>query len=336
MALRTNLKNKKGSPLVSIIIPCFNSSKTILKAIKSCQKQTYSNLEVIVVDDGSSDETEKKIRTIKDKRIKIIKQKNLGASAARNRGLLHAKGKYIQFLDSDDFLGRDKIKGNLQQLEPLSGSKKIGLSDTVYFNDGENPESGIRQTGWPLVNHSNPTEWLVEMLGPEKGSMVQTSAWLTPRSIAHKIGPWNEKISLNDDGEYFARAVLNVDCICKSNIGETFYRKYRSQKSLSGTREKKHLKSGLKAIDLIASHLFKKTKSEKAKKAIARHYKEFAFFYYLDSPKIAEIALKKARKLGYNKMNPCFGTIFGRVLSFIFGWKNIKKLQAFIYKTKKL
>lgn len=89
---------------VSIIIPCFNAEKTIIRTLKSIESQSMGNYQVVMIDDGSTDNTEKIIKKyIKDKNDYLyIKQKNSGVSAARNRGLEKAKGKYISFLDADD------------------------------------------------------------------------------------------------------------------------------------------------------------------------------------------------------------------------------------------
>ena len=93
--------------MISIIIPAYNAEKYIIRCLKSCINQSYRNIEVIVVDDGSTDETVKKCRIIKDSRIKIISKKNAGVSEARNTGIQVAKGEYIFFLDADDYLEKD-------------------------------------------------------------------------------------------------------------------------------------------------------------------------------------------------------------------------------------
>ena len=90
--------------LFSIIIPTYNREKFIVKTIQSVLSQTYTNFELIIVDDGSTDNTEKFVRNVKDKRIKFFKKENEERGAARNYGTNKAKGDYITFLDSDDLL----------------------------------------------------------------------------------------------------------------------------------------------------------------------------------------------------------------------------------------
>ena len=90
--------------LFSIIIPTYNREKFIVKTIQSVLSQTYTNFELIIVDDGSTDNTEKFVRNVKDNRIKFFKKENKERGAARNYGTNKAKGDYITFLDSDDLL----------------------------------------------------------------------------------------------------------------------------------------------------------------------------------------------------------------------------------------
>ncbi len=102
---------------VSIIIPAYNSENTIKSTIYSCLNQTYKDIEIIVVDDGSIDNTGNIVRSIADSRIKYNFYENQGRSIARNTGLKLAKGKYIQFLDSDDTIDPKKIEKAIHLLE---------------------------------------------------------------------------------------------------------------------------------------------------------------------------------------------------------------------------
>ena len=98
---------------ISVIIPTYNRSFQILRSVSSVLNQIEVLCEVIVVDDGSSDDTEKVLAQVSD-RIRYIKTKNYGVSAARNRGILEAQGDWIAFLDSDDVWHLDKIKRQIE------------------------------------------------------------------------------------------------------------------------------------------------------------------------------------------------------------------------------
>ena len=95
--------------LISIIINVYNGERYIKKCIDSVICQTYKNIEIIVINDGSVDHTLKILKSYQDKRIKIINQKNKGLSLSRNVGISHAKGKYYYFLDMDDYIEKDTI-----------------------------------------------------------------------------------------------------------------------------------------------------------------------------------------------------------------------------------
>ena len=97
------LYNKIKLPLISIIIPTYNREYTLLFSIKSVLNQTYKNFELLVVDDGSEDDTESLVKKISDPRVRYIRhKKKLGANSARNTGIMASKGNYIAFNDSDD------------------------------------------------------------------------------------------------------------------------------------------------------------------------------------------------------------------------------------------
>ena len=92
-----------ASPVISVIIPTYNMEPWITDTIHSVLKQSFSNFECIIIDDGSTDNTVSTIQQIHDPRLHILQQTNQGVSAARNTGLSHAKGQYIAFMDADDY-----------------------------------------------------------------------------------------------------------------------------------------------------------------------------------------------------------------------------------------
>jgi glycosyltransferase involved in cell wall biosynthesis len=124
------MKNSNTLPLVTVIIPCFNREKFIKSTLESVMNQTYKNMEIIVIDDGSTDNTRDIINKYEDT-IKILEhsnRSNKGQSASINLGLKHSKGEYIAILDSDDLFIKNKIE---QQVSFLINNNEIGL---VYSN----------------------------------------------------------------------------------------------------------------------------------------------------------------------------------------------------------
>ena len=125
-----------NNELVSIIIPVYNRAKIIKKTIKNMQLQTYKNIEIIIVDDGSTDEIEKVINEVKkDQRIKFFRtNKNRGACFARNLGVSKSKGKYIAFQDSDDLWNEEKIYKQLDYLKRENADICICGMNLIYEN----------------------------------------------------------------------------------------------------------------------------------------------------------------------------------------------------------
>ena len=104
-------------PLVSIIIPVYNSAKYISRAIRSAISQTHENIEILVVDDGSTDKTPEIVTVFEDNRIRLVCQEHKGQGAARNNGIRISQGQYLTFLDSDDLYMPDKIEKEVDFLE---------------------------------------------------------------------------------------------------------------------------------------------------------------------------------------------------------------------------
>jgi glycosyltransferase involved in cell wall biosynthesis len=128
------------NPLVSIITPCHNNAEFIGSAIASALNQTYSNLEIIVIDDGSTDNSVEMIRSFNDYRLRWESQPNQGAPIARNRGLELAQGSLIKFLDADDILLDDCIERQVAQNEELPPDKKaIVYGDAIWIDQEGNP-----------------------------------------------------------------------------------------------------------------------------------------------------------------------------------------------------
>jgi len=136
-----------GDELVSVIIPTYNRAGTILKSVKSVLEQTYQNIEIIIVDDGSSDNTEDIINKLNSKKIRYVKHsKNMGAGAARNTGIKAARGKYISFQDSDDEWLPEKLEKQIEVIAGLPiefgvvycGILKIGCNKNIYMPSFKN------------------------------------------------------------------------------------------------------------------------------------------------------------------------------------------------------
>ena len=135
--------------LISVIIPTYNRRDKVTYAVKSVLDQTYSNIEVIIIDDASTDNTEAEIKKIKDDRIRYIYlEKNHGAAGARNVGIKEANGTYIAFQDSDDIWEKEKLQ---IQIDKMAGNDNVGLvyCAMVQFDTKGRPLSLIPEKKLP-------------------------------------------------------------------------------------------------------------------------------------------------------------------------------------------
>ena len=133
--------------MISIVLPSYNRAHILPKAVESILRQTYKDFELIIVDDGSSDNTCEVVKSFDDNRIVYVRQENAGACVARNNGIDHARGEYIAFQDSDDIWHQDKLEKQLKTLQEknadivfcrmnrMSGGKIVGLVSD-YFKEG--------------------------------------------------------------------------------------------------------------------------------------------------------------------------------------------------------
>ncbi|TAM36219.1 glycosyltransferase family 2 protein [bacterium] len=190
----------KTDPLVSVIIPTYNRAHLIGRAIKSVLAQTYTNLEAIVVDNASSDNTAEVVNSISDGRLKFIRHDvNKGPAASRNTGLRNSRGDYITFLDSDDEWFPQKTALQLDVFKSEEG-KGVGLVFANGFNEAGN---AMFITGAvPSGVYYDPRR---DKFYPLKKLIVPPSGWMLPAGVAKKIGYFDESMITWDDGDYLVR-----------------------------------------------------------------------------------------------------------------------------------
>ncbi|KLT66633.1 glycosyltransferase family 2 protein [Pedobacter sp. BMA] len=318
-------------PLVSIIIPLYNAEDFVKDCIYSAINQTWENKEIIVVDDGSTDNSLNIVNSFNDERITVISQKNKGASAARNKGLEAARGKYIQFLDADDILGTEKIA---TQVKSLSTSEEhLSLCHTVHFDDGTDPFQYLPQNEWYSKDIADPIDFLIKLYSgsdilPGFGGMIQPNAWLVPLTLIHKAGLWNEKLTTDDDGEFFCRVLVNSSGIKFADKGINYYRKHKNLVSLSNATNHSAFGSIYHSIGLKYDHLNKFVSPGIIDIIFSRFYWELALSSYPLDKTLSAKAIKKSRTLSNKKFGYSGGTN-SKMISKLLGWK-AARLVSFI------
>ena len=183
-------------PYFSIIIPCFNRAHIINRAIQGVLEQTFQDFEILIVDDGSTDNTKSTIQELNDTRIKYIYQNNAGVCSARNTGAKQANGDFLIFLDSDDMVEKSWLKD---------------------FFDLTNQKYDFLSCNMTLVN-LDKSEVLVSALNPFKNVRMKGNSipgsWAIKKSIFIKVGMFDENIKFGENVELRFR--LNQE---KINIG---------------------------------------------------------------------------------------------------------------------
>jgi len=315
-------------PTVSILVPAYNAERWIAEALESALAQTWKQTEIIVVDDGSRDQTRLVADRYQSAGVKVFHQQNEGSAAARNHAFAESRGDFIQYLDADDLLSPDKIAEQVELLQ-RNPPRMLAVSPWTYFFDGQAPAEGRAQDQWPVADCDDPVNFLVELMGPNgQFAEVPPGAWLTPRSLAAKAGAWDHLRSPDDDGLYFARVVLASAGIRRSPHGRFYYRKHPQGGSLTSTRSQQLVRGAFATTDLKVKLLLARTQEPRAKSAAVHAYMHRAFEAYPFCPEVTDMALQRVRELGGTSFVPPFPTWKGQLLSRLIGWKAAKRAQT--------
>jgi glycosyltransferase involved in cell wall biosynthesis len=197
----------------SVIIPVFNKENTIRATIQSVLNQTYTNFELLVVNDGSTDESQDEVNSIIDGRLKCIDKKNGGVSSARNLGIIEAKGQYIAFLDGDDEWEQDFL-------------------ETIVSLIKKYPDISVFSTGFAFLTNSVVTaaqkidDGIVENYFKKAldTPVVHSSSICIKKDVFEIISPFNEKITHGEDLELWSRiGKIYKIAVCKEV--KSYYRR---------------------------------------------------------------------------------------------------------------
>lgn len=303
-------------PLISVIIPCFNAARWLGDTLRCVADQTYRNLEIIAIDDGSSDHTWAILEAFNDPRLRPSRHSNRGAALTRNAGLEKCKGDFIQFLDADDLMSPNKIEVQLKAAQQdrslITGARwgrfRTRIDDVVWA------------PAWdPPVQRS--VDWLVRQCKP--GDMLPPLGWLVPREICKAAGPWNPKAGINDDGEYFTRVLLRATRVVQVHEACVYYRS-----GIEGYSQRTDLwawESVLNSYELCAKHLLEAESSLRVKEAIAFRLLGFQYLSYPRFPQLVERVDEILDSLELPKGTPNGGGV-SKGIAKIIGWKLTRRL----------
>ncbi|MFZ8802021.1 MAG: glycosyltransferase family 2 protein [Candidatus Calescibacterium sp.] len=184
-------------PLVSCIIPTYNRAHIVGRAIRSVLNQTYKNIEVIVVDDGSQDNTQEVVLSIKDERIRYIRlHRNFGAAFARNIGIANARGEFVAFLDSDDYFLPEKIE---KQVELMLKDESIGVCYTEVYYELDNGELVYKES--PRARGKIYEVFIYIFILPVFAKIIALQTFLVRKQIFEKI-VFDESMKVGSDAKF--------------------------------------------------------------------------------------------------------------------------------------
>lgn len=312
---------------VSVLIPAYNASAFIEETIASVLGQTWPNLEIIVVDDGSRDDTLVKAQHYMRAGVRVASQFNAGASEARNHAFSLATGDYIQYLDADDLLHPDKIR---TQMDALRSQTNGVLAASAWGMFYDTPDEQVFQPTLLWRDYADPAQWLLDAW--ENGVWMQPSAWLTHRSLIESAGPWDEQLSLHDDGEFFCRVLLKSMGIIFCETAKSFYRK-GIDNSLSSIRGPKAALSHLRVCESYERHLLQRRRDAETMLACANNYQRLIYDVYPNYESITAQAAAHVVSLGGSSAKPTSTPLF-KAVDKVLGWKLSKRLQNIVYRYK--
>lgn len=207
-------------PTISVIIPVHNSASTILETIDSVRQQTYSDFEIIVINDGSTDQTLEILETIKDPRLKVFSYENGGVSVARNRGIAQSIGAFLSFIDADDLWSSDKLELQLATLQSHPEAAVV-YSWTRFINE----INATSQDGVSIYFTGNILKPLLL-----KNFIASGSNILVKREAVERIGGFDSEMSPAEDWDFYLRLAAIYSFVVVPKI-QIFYRQTRGTAS---------------------------------------------------------------------------------------------------------
>ena len=310
----------------SILIPAYNSAEFIGDTLASCVQQGRDCIEeIIVINDQSEDDTRKVVERFQaehaDCRVILADNPSKGACSARNHALSLAKGDAIQWLDADDLLGEAKLEAALELL--YQNPKHLIASKWRRFAGDLTNLWPEEQGTWSHVpDQSSPREWLLAE------RMMIPAGWIGSRQLFESIQPWDASLLINQDGEYFTRAIV-------ASAGVIFEPKsrvyYRSEVQGSVSQFKPHKAPSLFAsVESFEQAVLQLGNDSDIKTLISNHYMGYIYRVYPLVPELREKARAKIKQYGKpTRQNDVAESMMARLICIVFGWRFLVRLRLF-------
>jgi glycosyltransferase involved in cell wall biosynthesis len=311
-------------PLVSILIPAYNAEQWLPDTLRSAIAQTWDRKEIIVVDDGSTDQTLAIARQFESDCVKVFTQKNQGAAATRNNAFSLSQGDYIQWLDADDLLSPEKVA---KQMEALGDSpNKLTLLSGSWGRFWHRPQcaSFVPTALWTDLSKA---EWLTRKMG--QNLYMQTASWLVSRELTEAAGPWDTRLLGDDDGEYFCRVLLASNGVRFIPEAKVYYRASgTSSLSYIGNSDRKRNAQWV-SMQLHIGYLRSLDDSATARAACVKFLQNWMEFFYPERLDIFGQAEEMAKTLGGQLEAPRLSWKYSWIRA-LFGWRFARRAQLFL------
>jgi glycosyltransferase involved in cell wall biosynthesis len=309
--------------LVSVIVSAYNAEKYLAETVTSLIAQTWEDLEIIIVNDGSTDNTLHIAKSFSDKRVSVISQENRGQDAALNNGYKHASGTYIKFMDSDDLLNPEMIA---LQMQALNGSTEyVAYGEWARFYNGQ-----------PQLSDFTPLNYWKDMVpidfltAKPEGVMLQCGIMLLPQQLIEKAGLWDDRLILFNDTEFFTRILLAASGVRFSPGAKLYYRSAIGN-SITAGRSRRFYESTYLATGLIAKNMLAIEDSPRVRLLISNTYRSQYYRMYPHFPDLVKEHETQIAIFGPGTIYPDGGKVF-KTLKSLVGWKMANRIQSFFYK----
>ena len=307
--------------LVSVLIPAYNAEEWITDTIRSALAQRWPRKEIVIVDDGSTDETLAVARRFASKNVQVVTQKNQGAAASRNKAFFLCQGDYIQWLDADDLLSEDKVAKQMEAREHGCSTRTL-LSSS--WGDFMYRPRRARFSPTALWCDLTPTEWLIRKMGQHVH--MQTATWLVSRELSEAAGPWDTRLLGDDDGEYFCRCLLASDGVRFVPEGKVLYRMTGSGRLSYVGRSSRKMEAQWRSMQLHIEYLRSLEDSGRARAACVAYLQTYLVDFYPQRLDIVSEAERLATDLGGRLEPPRLSWKY-EWIRLVLGWRLAKRME---------
>jgi glycosyltransferase involved in cell wall biosynthesis len=297
-------------PLVSVVVPCHNAGRWLSETLESALAQTWPRTEIVVVDDGSTDDSRSVVARYP---VRLVAQPRRGPSAARNAGVAVAAGEVIQFLDADDVLHPEKIARQMDRLRASPTALALAAQ-------GKFPGAQRDRVVFPALatarDWDDPVDFVTAVLAT--GDMAATTAWLVPRALVERAGPWARSLTSTEDAEYLVRLALAASRIVFCERALVYHRKYPGSLSTLDTPASRRCR--LRAMTRCTRLLLSRRDTAASRQAAARYFTQLAYAYYPHAMVFSRLAERRCRALAVPPLEPEMGPRRRRLARLI-GWR---------------